>query len=193
VVAHCSRCGTGASNDDEGYSPVFDTAEDARRVLAEEYGWRIPAGRDGEQWLCRSCAEKDDCGRLGHVPVASPAATLEDGSLLGGMSWCDRCGTVLSCTPKTPPPPGYPAPEHRRADLYWNAAALPDGLAIAGAAATLIGALNAEAETARWDAWPGDQSRRPGRRPPAPADQRAAAELLITTARQLLSRTGDTR
>jgi hypothetical protein len=190
VIAECSRCGSQAFDEDDGSIPHFADADTARASLTGDYQWQLTTGPDAPMWLCRRCAEQDACARLGHDPLVSPAAVLEDGTVLGEISYCDRCGTVLSHTQRTPAPPGYPAPGHRRAGLYWDAAAFPAGQGLADAAAAVIGTLNAAVVTSRWDAWPGDQARRPRLNPPSPFDSTAAARLLITAARQVLAGNG---
>jgi len=186
VTARCSRCGSQACNDDEGYTPHFDSIDAARNELTADYGWQITIGGDGsERWLCRDCAQKTACEQHGHDPEISPQAVLEDGSTIGQSVWCARCGHPLSTTPRIAPPDGYPAPQHATAQLHWDAAALPHGQAITAAARTLLDTLNAAAVTARWDAWPGDQTRRPPLRPPAPAEQATAAAVLTAAVQAL--------
>ncbi|HEY3958696.1 MAG TPA: hypothetical protein VGM53_35490 [Streptosporangiaceae bacterium] len=188
LTATCSGCGDEACDEDEGYTPHFGGADAARESLISNYEWQLVTGPGGQlQWQCRSCAEKATCARLGHDPRISPAAVLEDGSVIGEFSYCERCGTGLSHSPRTPPPPGYPAPAPATVWLRWDTAALPGGQALADAASTMITALSAAAVTARWDAWDGAQPRRPQHDPPSPAACSAAAQLLITAARQLLA------
>lgn len=186
IEGQCPGCGTGAYNDDAGYSPHFSSVDETRKQLADHYEWRITASADGsEQWLCRDCAAKADCERLDHDPEIYPADKIEDGSTAGQSVWCNRCSHLLSSTPPIPAPEGYPAPEHATGYLRWDAAALPQAQVIADAAKTLIDTLNAAAVTARRDTWPGDQDRRPQSRQPDPAEQAAAAEVLPTAARAL--------
>lgn len=193
VTAACSRCGgsPGHDDDDSAGIPHFTSAEQARRQLLEYYEWRIEAGSGGEQLLCRTCAARDDCARLGHVPWTSAGALMADGRVLGKSAWCDRCCELLSREPGTPAPPGYPVPEPARQDLYWDAAALPAGRDLAAAAARLLARMSDAAVAARWDAWDGDQAGRPG--PAAapdpasdPASDKAAALTLIQAAHKLL-------
>ena len=159
VIAACSRCGTQPWDDHEGYTPHFGSAGQARRGLAADYEWRITAGpAGGEVWLCRSCAAREDCARLGHDVRMCPPARMADGSVLAATSWCKRCDAMLSgYVPRIPAPPGYPAPDSR---VAWI----------------------------RWDAWDGDQARRPG--PVLAADcgaDEAAARLLADMVRQFLA------
>jgi hypothetical protein len=181
VVVRCSGCNA-EPPDDGGYSPHFASRDQAQKILTEDYEWRIT----GDQWLCRACGEKDECHRLGHTPVTLGPKQLADGRTLGATTFCDRCGTRIGAAqPCTPAPEGYPAPEPRHGSLRWDAAALPEGQALATAAAVLVASLNAAAIAARWDAWSGDQSRRPEpQRPGADAEQ-AAARVLIAAAGRL--------
>jgi hypothetical protein len=183
IVVQCSNCGAGpTSDDDDGYTPHFAGRAQAQEILTEQYEWRIT----GKQWLCRACAEKADCARLGHVPITNGPTLLADGRTLGETTWCDRCGTLIgSGAPCIPAPEGYLAPESHHAYLHWDAAALPEGQAIVTAATVLLGALNAAAVTARWDAWPGDQTRRPELQLPGMNAQQAAARLIIAAAGRL--------
>ena len=113
---------------------------------------------------------------------------MADGRVLGESSWCDRCGHLLSHEPATPAPPGYPAPQPARQDLYWDATALPAGRDLAGAAARLLARLSDAAIAARWDAWDGDQAGRPAPvAAPGLAADKAAALALIQAAHQLLA------
>jgi hypothetical protein len=189
VAATCPRCRAEPKDDDDGGIPHFTSTSEAHDDLAEHYGWRVVVIDGAEFFVCRQCAETADCDRLGHVPVDIPPATLDDGSVIGATTWCDCCGTILAHTPRTPAPAGYPAPAHRRLDLYWDAAALPGGQDLADAASRLIARLSDTAVAARWDAWQGDQSHRPAPRAPAdPAGDAAAAALLIAAAERLLGR-----
>jgi hypothetical protein len=183
VVVQCSGCLAEPSSDDEGYNPHFTSRERAQKILTENYEWRIT----GDQWLCRACGEKADCDRLGHVPVTYGPTLLADGRTLGATTWCDRCGNLLGASdPRCiPAPEGYPAPEPRHDSLQWDAAALPEGQAIVTATAVLVASLNAAAVAARWDAWSGDQSRRPELHQPGADAQQAAARVLIAAAGRL--------
>jgi hypothetical protein len=120
------------------------------------------------------------------VPENGPAL-LADGRTLGATTWCDRCGNLIDAsTPRCiPGPDGYPALEPRHESLHWDAAAFPEGQAIATAAALLPVSLNAAAVATRWDAWPGDQQRRPEPRQPGTDAQQAAARLLVGAAARL--------
>lgn len=179
VEVSCSGCRAAPSSDDDGYSPHFASREEAQKILTENYEWQIT----GNQWLCRSCGEKADCDRLGHVPVTYGPTLLTDGRTLGATAWCDRCGDLLGASnPRCiPAPEGYPAPEPRHDSLRWDAAAFPEGQAIVTATAVLVASLNAAA-AARWDAWSGDQSRRPDHYQPGVDAQQAAARVLIAAA-----------
>jgi hypothetical protein len=184
VVPRCTDCGEDAWDEIEGYSPHFDDVETARDILTRQYQWRIT----GARWLCRSCGEKAECDRAGHEPQIHDPVTLEDGTTIGMIVVCERCGRVVNSEPpiRLLAPLGYPAPERRQAHLSWDGAAFPRGEAIAAAACTLLAAMNAAAVATRWDAWPGGQSRRPHPPQPSPGEQVAAADLLITTAMELL-------
>ena len=109
---------------------------------------------------------------------------MRTGSLDG-----DRRGQLLSHEPATPAPPGYPAPQPARQDLYWDAAAFPAGQDLAAAAGRLLARLSDAAIAARWDAWDGDQAGRPA--PVAAPDlaaDKAAALTLIMAAHQMFAR-----
>jgi hypothetical protein len=193
VTAGCSRCRLIPENEDLGYTPHFDSPEQARKQLTDpdDYGWRIITGPDGsEELLCKECAAKDECARLGHVPHTSPAARMPDGRVLGASTWCDRCSHLLSREPGTPAPPGYPAPDPATLLMRWDATALPDGKVIAAAAARLLARLSDDAIAGRWDIWDGGQDGRPSRHAYAgdgdPAADRAAALALMKAARQLM-------
>lgn len=111
---------------------------------------------------------------------------MPDGRTLGAATWCDRCGQVLSHEPGTPAPPGYPAPDPRMLTIRWDAAALPDGQAIAMSAARLLARLSDIATEARWDAYHGPRDGRGRPYTDTDPDQDAsAARILIRAARQL--------
>lgn len=181
VEVWCSGCRAAPASDDDGYSPHFASREQAQKILTENYEWQIT----GNQWLCRSCGEKADCDRLGHVPVIYGPTLLADGRTLGATTWCDRCGNLLGADdpPCIPAPEGYPAPELHHDSLQWDAAAFPEGQAIVTATAVLVASLNAAAVAARWDAWSGAQSRRPDLQRPSADVQQAAAVLIAAAGR----------
>jgi hypothetical protein len=194
VTATCSRCHATPESEDLGYTPHFDSPEQAREQLTDEedgYGWRIIPGPDGSQeLLCQTCASKDQCARLGHDLHSIPAGRMPDGRVLGAATWCDRCGELLSHEPAILAPSGYPAREPAILSVRWDAAALPDGQLIAAGAARLLASLSDDAVAARWDAWNGAQDGRPQPHAYAgdsdPAADLAAARALMKAARQLM-------
>lgn len=188
VLPACSTCGNGPDNDYD-YIPHFHL-EQAREDLVRDYGWRVlPPGQDGaEILLCKSCAAAADCARLGHQVESSEPFRLGNGALVGARTWCERCETVLTWEPTTPPPPGYPAPERAHHGLAWDAAALPDGGDIAEAARRLLSRLSDDAVSARCDAWDGDQPDRADwlLADPDPEADKAAARTLTAAITRLL-------
>ncbi|WP_435110131.1 hypothetical protein [Nocardiopsis synnemataformans] len=48
--------------DDEGYTPHFDTAEEAAARLADEWGWTHTGG----VLRCRDCTKRHQCEQTGH-------------------------------------------------------------------------------------------------------------------------------
>jgi ADP-ribose pyrophosphatase len=189
VTASCTRCGTTAEDQETGYEPYFDDVDRAARQLPG-YGWRVipGAGPDGtDEVLCRECAGKDECARSGHQPVVNDATRMPDGSVMGAMTWCQRCDEFLAREPGTPAPDGYPAPQPAYATLRWDAAALPAGRDLAAAAARVINRISDGAVAARWDAYDGSQDGRPTpAAEPDPEADKAAALALIDAASQLL-------
>jgi ADP-ribose pyrophosphatase len=190
VTASCTRCGITAEDQESGYEPYFDDTAAARKQLADWYRWRVSpgAGPDGaDEVLCEECAGKDECARLGHQPVVNDAMRMPDGSVMGAMTWCQRCDELLAREPGTPAPDGYPAPQPAYATLRWDAAALPAGQGLADAAARVLARLADDAAAARWDAYDGPQDGRPARAAePDPDADKAAALALIDAGSRLL-------
>jgi hypothetical protein len=187
VTAACSRCGTTREDEEHGYTVHYASTSQARSSLAEA-GWRFtPEAGGGEALLCGGCAAKADCGRLGHQPETSGPTPMPDGRVLPRMTFCGRCDVLLEREGDVlPAPEGYPAPAGAHWVLPWDAAALPAGNDIAGAAWRLITRLSDDASAARWDAWDGDQKWRPGRiADPDPEADKAAALTLIKAAHGL--------
>jgi hypothetical protein len=179
VTVTCTRCGATAEDQETGYEPYFASIEAARRQLAG-YGWRVLPGPGAEQVLCEDCANKDDCERLGHQPVVTGGVRMDDGSVLGPSTWCERCGDLLAHAPGTPAPDGYPVPRRARVVLRWDAAALPGGQDLADAFARVMDRICDDAVAARWDNWDGPQDGRPSpaAEPGAAADETAALALI---------------
>jgi 8-oxo-dGTP pyrophosphatase MutT (NUDIX family) len=194
VTASCTSCGITAEDREEGYEPYFDDTGQATRQLPG-YGWRVTpgAGPDGtDEVLCEECASADECGRLGHQPVANDAIRMPDGSVTGAITWCQRCDEFLAREPGTPAPDGYPAPQAAHVHLRWDAAALPAGQDLADAAARVISRMSDAAVAARWDDWDGSQDGRPERAAePDPEADKAAALALIDAGARLLESYGD--
>jgi len=188
VILVCPGCGTEAADDDNGPVPHYPTREEARKDLSERYGWRLIAREGEDLFVCAACGDKDDCARLGHVPACSQPARLDDGSLIGEVSYCDRCGAILEPSPRPAPSPAYPAAAPRHGDIFWDAAAFPRGQVLAAALARLMTRLDDLAVAAAWDAWPGDQTWRPAPRLAAdPAADTAAAHEIINAAHTVLA------
>jgi 8-oxo-dGTP pyrophosphatase MutT (NUDIX family) len=194
VTASCTRCGVTAEDQESGYEPYFDDTAAARKQLADWYRWRVSpgAGPDGaDEVLCEECAGNDECARLGHQPVVNDPMRMPDGSVMGAMTWCQRCDELLAREPGTPASDGYPAPQPAYATLRWDAAALPAGQDLAGAFAQVISRLSDDAVAARWDAFDGPQDGRPDpAAEPGPEADKAAALALIDAGGRLLETLG---
>lgn len=194
VTASCTRCGITAEDQESGYEPYFDGTAAARKQLADWYRWRVSPGTGPEgadEVLCEECAGKDECARLGHQPVVNDAMRMPDGSVMGAMTWCQRCDELLAREPGTPAPDGYPAPQGAYATLRWDAAALPAGKDLADAAARVISRLSDDAVAARWDAFDGPRDGRPDpAAEPGPEADKAAALALIDAGSRLLETLG---
>jgi ADP-ribose pyrophosphatase len=190
VTASCTRCGTTAEDQESGYEPYFDDTAAARKQLADWYGWQVSpgAGPDGtDEVLCGECARRDECGCLGHQPAVGDPMLMPDGSVMGALTWCQRCDEFLAREPGTPAPDGYPASQGAYLSLRWDAVALPAGKTLADAAARAVARLSDDAAAARWDAYAGPQDGRPERAAaPDPAADKAAALALIGAGTQLL-------
>ncbi len=162
VSVTCPRCGGEPDDEENPVRPHFAGEAEARQMLTGWYHWRAVPADGGEQLVCPRCADAGECARLGHDPQEFLAWRHDDGTLYPASSHCRRCRAPLTpWTPPDPPPPGYPAPDPRRLDLYWDAAAFPAGEVIAQAAAVLLTAASTAGAAVRWDAWEGDQSVRP--------------------------------
>jgi ADP-ribose pyrophosphatase YjhB (NUDIX family) len=189
VTASCTRCGTTAEDEDAGYEPYFDDIADARKELPG-YDWKVTActGPDGtDEVLCGECARREECGRAGHQPAPIGPVRMPDGSVIGAVTWCQRCDEFLAREPRTPAPAAYPAAQAARAQLRWDAAALPAGQDLADAAARVLARLSDDAVAARWDAYDGPRDGRPARAAePGPEADKAAALALIDAASRLL-------
>lgn len=189
VTVSCTRCGAAAEEREEGYEPHFDDVDRAAKQLPD-FGWRVipGAGPDGaDEVLCEECADKDECARLGHQPVVNDAMRMPDGSVMGALTWCQRCDEFLAREPGTPAPDGYPVSQVTHAHLRWDAAALPAGQVLADAAARVVARMSDDAVAARWDTFGGSQDGRPERAAtPDPAADKAAALALIGAANRLL-------
>lgn len=188
VTVACAECCKQPYNEDLGYVPAFDSAEQAIEQLTdgEGYGWMVVTRPDQTRELvCEECG----CAHLGHQPRENGPYRAPDGTLIGAYTSCDRCGEILASEPDIPAPAGYPVSEKFGTGhwLQWDPAALPDGGDIARAARRLLDRLNDTANAARWDAFDGPQDGRP--RPaaePDPEQDAAAARILIRAAQQLL-------
>ena len=186
VTVTCTRCGTTAEDQETGFEPYFASVEAARRQLGG-YGWRVTPGPGGDQVLCEDCANKDDCERLGHQPLAAGGIRMDDGSVLGSSTWCERCGHVLAHEPGTPAPDGYPVSRRVHVLLRWDAAALPAGQDLAAAFTRVMDRISDDAVAARWDGWDGPQDGRPARASePDPAADKAAVLALTDATSRLL-------
>ncbi|PSK80462.1 hypothetical protein CLV63_15510 [Murinocardiopsis flavida] len=93
--AECDGCGDqwlGALDID--YEPLFATRAQARRLLADQFGWSITF----EGMWCSQCAARRECDLVGHIwetDADDGPDTWVYGEPLPVSRFCDRCGEHL--------------------------------------------------------------------------------------------------